>query len=83
MTDVFVDGREAERLVKDPTLTKALERIEQKTTERWRLAKSAAEREECHATMRAVDAVRVELQAMIGNKRMAEEREKTFGKSKR
>lgn len=83
MDDVFADGREAERLLADPTFQKAFARLEQKYTDAWKLAKSKDDREHLHACVRAVGDVRGELEAMKGNKAIADAENKRFGKPKR
>ena len=54
----MVDGREAERLLKDPTFQKACDRLERKYLEKWRIANNTAEREACHALVKGLDNIK-------------------------
>lgn len=74
---VFVDGREAERLLNDPGFQKAMQRMENDTVARWKLAQTVGEREQCHATLLALEGFRGALQEMQGDKQMAEAHDRT------
>ena len=80
MNDVFVDGREAERLLQDPAFQKALQRMENDTVAAWKLATEVKDREACHATLHALEGIRSALLAMSGDKAMADARERTTAK---
>lgn len=80
---VFTDGREAERLLNDPAFAKAMQRMENDTVRDWKAATTKEKREELHATIRAIRGVRDALDAMKGDKAMAEAKERTFGKQRK
>lgn len=80
--DVFKDGEAAERLLVDPAFVKAMQRLENDAVFRWKAAKTVEQREEIHATLRAVASIRDSLDAMKGDKRYVEGNDKLYGRKK-
>ena len=83
MDDVFVDGREAERLLNDPTLKKAFDRIEGDYIARWKVAGDREKREHLHACVTAIADIRAQLNTMKQTKANAEAENKRFGRPTR
>lgn len=83
MDDLFVDGREAERLLNDPTFQKALARLEKKYVDTWKLEKNAATREHLHACVKALEGIQGELRIMVESKELTEASDRRLGKPKR
>lgn len=67
-------GMHAERLLNDPVLSLAFERVGEKLADTWRgsIAADAEGRERCHAEYRALQRVRGELMAYLGDKKVIE-----------
>lgn len=76
--DVFRDGQEAETLLNNATLTKAMARVEDGYIAQWKIAKTAEDREFLSACVRAIGDVRGKLEAMKGAKTMQEAEDRRY-----
>ena len=79
--DAYRLALEAERLLADPTLKMACERLEQKQVASWKLATTTQQRETCHATVKAADGLMAELRIMADVKAKTDAEDKRYGRN--
>jgi hypothetical protein len=79
--DIAVDGREAERLLNDPTLKKVFARLEEVYVSQWKIAKSKDDREKFHSNVTALGDIWAALGTMKTTKALAESEDKRFGRN--
>ena len=65
------DGEKVEQFLKHEAVLRAFARVEQKYIDAWRKAETRDTREQYHARLTAVDDVKTQLHATIGNGQVA------------
>jgi hypothetical protein len=78
--DVLIDGREAERLLNDATLTKVFAKVEEDYIARWKVEANKDKREHLHACVTAVGDIRAKLESMKVTKGLVEAENRKFGR---
>lgn len=69
---VIEDGQRMALLLRDPLIVDAFVQVKADATQAWQSAKTPAEREECFAIVRAVDAIKLQMQVVADRGEHAE-----------